>query len=202
MNMKKIKLKHTVIVEGKYDKIKLGNIVDATILTTDGFRIYSNREKQALIRNIAAKTGIIIFTDSDAAGRRIRSFIKNIIGGSDDPNGIINIYLPQITGKEKRKSAPSKENLLGVEGADNQIIAELFERFKINVPESELGIRKITKIDFYEDGFSGKSGSSEKRGCLCEYLNLPPMSANALLEAVNILSDFEEYKRIASGFDA
>ena len=191
-----IKIKHTVIVEGKYDKITLENIIDATIITTDGFKIYNNREKQALIRQIAAKTGIIIFTDSDTAGRKIRGFIKNVLGESGGE--IINIYMPQIVGKEKRKSTPSKENLLGVEGADKQIIAELFKKFKVNATESEIDIRKITKFDFYEDGFSGGFESARKREQLCKQLKLPPMSANALLEAVNILLDFEEYKKIVA----
>ena len=190
-----IKIKHTVIVEGKYDKITLENIIDAIIITTDGFRIYSNREKQALIRNIAARTGIIIFTDSDTAGRKIRGFIKNLLGESEGE--VINVYMPQIEGTEKRKSVPSKENWLGVEGADKQIITELFERFKTNAPESDVSRRKITKFDFYKDGFSGGFESASKREQLCKYLKLPPMSANALLETVNILINFEEYKKIA-----
>ena len=103
-----IRVKQTVIVEGKHDKIKLENIISANIITTDGFKIYNNREKQALIRNIAKKAGIIILTDSDSAGRRIRNFIRNFADGCN----IINIYLPQIFGKEKRKNAPSKENLI------------------------------------------------------------------------------------------
>ena len=192
-----IKIKHTVIVEGKYDKITLENIIDTTIITTDGFKIYNNKEKQALIRHIAAKTGIIIFTDSDTAGRRIRGFVKNFLGGSSEGE-IINIYMPQIIGKEKRKSTPSKENIMGVEGADRQLITELFERFKVNVSENEVSNRKITKLDFYEDGFSGGFESARKREQLCKSLKLPPMSANALLEAVNILLEFEEYKKIAA----
>jgi len=197
----KIKLKQTVIVEGKHDKIKLENIISANIMTTDGFRIYNNPQKQALIRNIAEKTGIIILTDSDSAGRRIRNFIKNFIGDNGNECEIINIYVPRILGKEKRKSAPSKENLLGVEGTDAQIILEAFEKFGVICSgEQRLSGRRITKIDFYEDGLSGGFESARKREYLCGYLGLPLMSANALVEAVNILVNFEEYKEIIRKF--
>jgi ribonuclease M5 len=193
-----INIKQTVIVEGKYDKIKLESIISANIITTDGFRIYSNSEKQALIRTLAEKNGLIIFTDSDSSGRRIRNFIKSLIGEGGYKDKVINIYLPEIPGKEKRKAAPSKENLIGVEGADKQIIAGIFEKFGIasRAPHAERPARKITKTDFYEDGLSGGSGSAEKRKYLCKKLNLPPMSANALVEAVNILTDFGGYKNI------
>lgn len=194
-----IKIKQTVIVEGKYDKIKLENIISANIITTEGFKIYNNLEKQALIKNIAQKTGIIILTDSDSAGRRIRNFIKNFIG--DIKCEIINIYIPEILGKEKRKSKPSKENLLGVEGTEQKTIIELFEKFGVickNEPVRSImqNRRKISKIDFFEDGLSGRTDSVKKREYLCKYLNLPKMSANALLETVNILISFEEYKKI------
>ena len=194
-----IKIKQTVIVEGKYDKIKLENIISANIITTDGFKIYNNLEKQALIKNFAEKTGIIIFTDSDSAGRRIRNFIKNFTG--DMRCEIINIYAPEIFGKEKRKSTPSKENILGVEGTDKKIILELFEKFGAACASAEnKNKRRITKLDFYQDGLSGGVGSAKKREYLCGRLNLPRMSANALIEAVNILADFEEYKKIIKDF--
>jgi ribonuclease M5 len=193
-----IKIKQTVIVEGKYDKIKLENIISANIITTEGFRIYNNLEKQALIRNIAKKTGIIILTDSDSAGRRIRNFIKKFTKDSDCE--IINIYMPEIPGKEKRKNTPSKENLIGVEGTDQKIISETFEQFGVtseyyNDNNDRQNRRKISKIDFYEDGLSGGFESAKKREYLCEYLSLPKMSANALIEALNILMSFEDYKK-------
>jgi ribonuclease M5 len=189
-----IKIKQTVIVEGKYDKIKLENIISANIITTDGFKIYNNLEKQALIKNIAKKTGIIILTDSDSAGRRIRNFIKNFSG--DAACEIINIYIPKIFGKEKRKSSPSKENILGVEGTDQKIILEIFEKYGAASDNINKNKRRITKLDFYEDGLSGGPGSAKKRQELCARLNLPALSAGALVEAVNILIDFEEYKKI------
>ena len=190
----KIKIKQAVIVEGKYDKIKLENIIAANIITTDGFKIYNNAEKRALIKSLAQKTGIIIFTDSDAAGQRIRGFIKSFAGSAD----IINIYAPAVSGKEKRKREPSKENILGVEGTDNKIIRELFAKFDAPDYNSE---RKISKLDFYNDGLSGGPDSAKKREYLCGKLNLPQMSANALLEAVNILLDYREYKKILDNSD-
>jgi len=193
-----IKIKQTVIVEGKHDKIKLENIISANIIATDGFRIYNNREKQALIKNLAEKTGIIIFTDSDSAGRRIRNFIKSFAG---DKN-IINIYAPKITGKEKRKDAPSKENILGVEGVGEKIILGLFEKFGVPCDSPAENKRGISKLDFYNDGLSGGSGSAKKREYLCERLSLPRMSANMLLETVNIIADYEEYKKIIEEFES
>ena len=191
-----INIKQTVIVEGKYDKIKLENIISANIITTDGFKIYNNPEKQALIKKLAEKTGIIILTDSDSAGRRIRNFIKSFTG--DLNCEIINLYAPKVFGKEKRKDIPSKENIIGVEGADDKIMREIFEKF------GEAGHgdrRRVSKLDFYEDGLSGGDGSRRKREYLCERLNLPPMSANMLLETVNILSGYEDYKKIIRDFE-
>ena len=208
-----IKIKETIIVEGKHDKIKLKSVVDANIITTDGFGIYKNKEKQALIRNIAEKTGIIIMTDSDAAGRRIRNFIKNCVksnkGGEDSELNIINIYIPKIPGKEKRKTAASKENLLGVEGTDKNQLLDILNKFGINSIDDDINTenkddkekKKITKIDFYEDKLTGHKNSSDKRKYLCEKLNIPYMSVNSLIETVNILIDYGEYKKIISEFN-
>lgn len=190
-----IKIKQTIIVEGKYDKIKLASIVDANIITTDGFRIYNNTEKRALIKMLAEKTGIVILTDSDNAGRKIRNFLK----GNVDNKNIINVYIPKITGKESRKSEPSKENLLGVEGIDADILREVFRRFGIIESDtSQKNSRRITKLDFYEDKLSGVENSSSNRENFCGKLGLTYMSANSLLDAVNILLTYEEYKKIVS----
>lgn len=190
-----IKIKQTIIVEGKYDKIKLASIVDANIITTDGFRIYNNTEKRALIKMLAEKTGIVILTDSDNAGRKIRNFLK----GNVDNKNIINVYIPKIMGKESRKSEPSKENLLGVEGIDADILREVFRRFGIIESDtSQKNSRRITKLDFYEDKLSGLENSSSNRENFCEKLGLTYMSANSLLDAVNILLTYEEYKKIVS----
>ena len=193
-----IKIKQTIIVEGKYDKIKLKSIVDANIITTEGFGIYNNSEKRSLIKNIAEKTGIIILTDSDSAGGRIRNFIKSCVG--DIKNGdkkIINAYIPKIPGKEKRKAGQpgSKENILGVEGTEKDLLTDVLKKFCIEKDEAQ-NIKKITKTDFYEDKLCGHENSAKKRNFLCGRLNIPHMSANALLETVNILVDYDEYKRI------
>ena len=192
-----LKIKQTIIVEGKYDKIKLKSVTDANIITTDGFGIYSDGAKRALIKNIAEKTGIIILTDSDSAGRRIRNYIKSCVGGSDKGDKIINVYVPGIPGKEKRKSAPSKENIIGVEGTDIDLLANALKKFSAGGLENA---KKITKADFYEDGFSGKKDSAKKRGYLCGRLEMPYMTANALLECANILIDYAEYKKIAAEY--
>ncbi|MCL1793845.1 MAG: DUF4093 domain-containing protein [Oscillospiraceae bacterium] len=199
-----LKIKETVIVEGKYDKIKLKSIIDANIIATDGFAIYKDEKKRALIKAIADKTGIIILTDSDFAGRRIRNFIKSFAAGAK----IYNIYIPKIFGKEKRKHSPSKENTIGVEGADKELLAETFKKFGFGEdgggPDLD-GAKKITKTDFYEDGLTGSDNSSKKREWLCGRLGIPHMPSNSLLECVNILADYGKYKKIIGefeGFDA
>ena len=199
-----IKIKQTIIVEGKYDKIKLKSIVDANIITTDGFRIYNNLKKRALIKNMAEKTGIIILTDSDSAGKKIRNFIKGCVAESDiDDKKILNIYIPKILGKEKRKSVPSKENILGVEGADQNLLIDVLKKFGAFEDEDKNKIitKKITKADFYDDGISGGKDSAKKREYLCEKLNIPYMQSNSLIETVNILIDYGEYKKIMGEYD-
>jgi ribonuclease M5 len=194
-----MKITQTIIVEGKYDKIKLKSIIDANIITTDGFGIYSDEKKRGLIKAVADKTGIIILTDSDHAGRRIRNYIKNIAAGAD----IINIHIPKIAGKEKRKQAPSKENTLGVEGIDKEMLLETFKKFCIGEtkePGSEK-TKKITKTDLYLDGLSGGADSFKKREYLCGRLDICYMPANSLLECLNILTDYDEYKKIVGEFE-
>jgi len=202
-----IKIKQTVIVEGKYDRIKLKSVVDANIITTDGFRIYKDKDKRELIKKIAEKTGIIILTDSDSAGRRIRNFVKSCVGDIDSEK-ILNVYIPKISGKEKRKNNPSKENILGVEGTDKDLLIGVLQKFGVvDINEGDREDRPyetnktITKTDFYEDGLSGGRDSSKKREYLCGRLNIPYMQTNSLIETVNILIDYEEYKKIMGGYD-
>jgi ribonuclease M5 len=190
-----LKLSQTIITEGKYDKIKLKSIIDANIITTDGFAIYNDEKKRALIAAIAAKTGIIVLTDSDSAGRRIRNFIKNIAAGAE----ITNVHIPKVSGKEKRKASPSKENTIGVEGIDKDLLLAAFERFGFGEGAPEQG-RKITKADFVADGLSGGQDISKKREWLCYRLDLPYMPSNSLLECLNILAGYEEYKKIVEEF--
>ena len=200
-----LKIKQTIIVEGKYDKIKLNSIVDANIITTGGFKIYNDSQKRSLIKNIAEKTGIIILTDSDSAGGRIRNFIKSCVGDINGGDGkkIINAYIPKIPGKEKRKAGlpGSKENILGVEGTEKDLLIDILKKFACRGDYQPPGnIKKITKMDFYGDKLCGHDGSYKKRQYLCDKLNIPQMSANALLETVNILADYDEYKRIVDEY--
>lgn len=187
-----IKIDKVVIVEGKYDKIKLSSILDAVIIETDGFSIFKDKEKQALIRRLAEAKGILILTDSDSAGFKIRSFIKGIVPAEY----ITHAYIPDIFGKEKRKSEPSKEGKLGVEGLKPQVIMETLEKAGIFYSETaSASKREITKTDFFEDGFSGRDNSDLLRKKLLKKLGLPErMSSNALLQMLNTLFTYEEYK--------
>ncbi len=181
-----IRLDGVVLVEGKYDKIRLSNIVDATIMTTDGFRIFKDKEKMALLRAVAEKAGIIVITDSDSAGQFIRNRLKGFIDGKY----IKNVYLPPIKGKEKRKARPSAEGLLGVEGTCDQIIIKALEKYAIAAEECK---EPVTKADFYTLGLSG-DGSGALREQLKQKLSLPQaLSAKAMLDAVNILYTRDEF---------
>lgn len=196
-----IKLKEAIIVEGKYDKIKLSSIVDGLIITTDGFGIFKDREKRELIKLLAKKRGIIILTDSDSAGFLIRSHIKGFVKEGE----IKNIFVPDIFGKEKRKTAPSKEGKLGVEGISREILESALEKAGItNLQDEKMQNgqseqRRVTKTDLYEDGLSGGTDSKAKRALLLSQLGLPQrMNTNTLLEAINALYSYEEYKQALS----
>ncbi len=190
--MQKIKLSQVIIVEGKYDKIKLGSVVDAAIICTNGFGIYNDPETVSLIRQYAAASGVIILTDSDSAGLQIRNHIKSII-----PQGrIINLYIPEIMGKEKRKSTASREGKLGVEGIDPQLLRELFEKAGLN-DENSTDRELLTRNDLYTLGLSGKADSSSLRKKLCKELGLPlNLSAKALLDYLNTAFAKEDAVRI------
>ena len=178
-----------VIVEGKYDKIKLSSIIDGLIIQTNGFRIYKDKEKIALVRAVALKQGVIIVTDSDVAGFKLRGFIRSIAQGAE----VTNIYIPQIVGKEKRKVAPSKENLLGVEGIEAQLLRTLFINADVVKVEDSTS-RKITKMDFYEDGLTGHTDSANMRQRLLKRLGLPTyVTTNSLVDIINSLMTYEEY---------
>ncbi len=186
-----IHLRQAIVVEGKYDKIRLAPLVDAPILVTGGFRIFKDREKLALLRRLAQQDGILILTDSDTAGFRIRGYIKSAI-----PKGkIYHAYIPEILGKEPRKDHPSKEGTLGVEGMSREILAAALKKSGVLFAE---GPKKdpITRVDLYEAGLSGGPDSSKKRLALLRELNLPRyLSASALLEAVNALMDRDAFFR-------
>lgn len=193
-----IHLRQAIVVEGKYDKIRLAPLVDAPILVTGGFRIFKDREKLALLRRLAQQDGILILTDSDTAGFRIRGYIKSAI-----PKGkIYHAYIPEILGKEPRKDHPSKEGTLGVEGMSREILAAALKKSGVLFAE---GPKKdpITRVDLYEAGLSGGPDSSKKRLALLRELNLPRyLSASALLEAVNALMDRDAFFRTIEQLDS
>ncbi len=187
-----IKIKEAVIVEGKYDKIKLSAIIDTVIIETDGFAVFKDKEKQKLIRFLAEKRGIIIMTDSDSAGFKIRNFINGITKSEN----IKNVYIPDIYGKEKRKTEASKEGKLGVEGMKTEIILSALNKAGVLCDENEkTEHREITHTDFFEDGISGVENSSELRKKLAKQLQLPErISSSALLKIINVYMTYDEYK--------
>ena len=187
-----IKINEAVIVEGKYDKIKLSAVLDTVIIETDGFAIFKDKEKQKLIRFLAEKRGIIIMTDSDSAGFKIRSFINGITQSEN----IKNVYMPDIYGKEKRKAEASKEGKIGVEGMKTEVIMSALSKAGVLCTEnSKTENREITRTDFFEDGISGRDNSSEIRKALARELQLPErISASSLLKIINTYLTFEEYK--------
>ena len=189
-----ISVKEAIIVEGRYDKIKLGGIVDAPIIETNGFRVFSDKEKQALIRDIAAKRGILVLTDSDGAGFVIRNFLR----GAVPKEQIKHCYIPQIEGKERRKPQKSKEGLLGVEGVTDEIIIDAIRKSGATIlGEEQKQRQEITKADLFELGLTGGENSAQKRQALLKKLNMPTyLSTNALLTALNCLYSLEEIKRL------
>ena len=187
-----IKLNKAIIVEGKYDKIRLDNIFDAIIITTDGYSIYHNKEKIELIKKLAKETGIIVLTDSDSAGLQIRKFIKDTV----KEGNVFDVFLPQIEGKEKRKQKRSSQGFLGVEGISDEIIVKCFEKFILNDLEQSNKPFADTSL-LYEDGFVGKTGSNAKKKALLKELDLPTnLSTSDLIKILNNLYTFEEYKKI------
>lgn len=189
-----IKVKQAIIVEGKYDKIKLSSIIDGIIIQTDGYGIFKDKEKLDLIRFYANTVGIIILTDSDSAGFKIRNYIK---GSINDNSKIINIYTPDIFGKEKRKLKPSAEGKLGVEGLDIDILLEAFKNANIDEISIEDNSHKITPTELYELGLTGNPNSKKLRSNLLKYLKLPErLTSKGLLEVLNTLYSLEDLKNI------
>ncbi|MDE5769636.1 MAG: DUF4093 domain-containing protein [Oscillospiraceae bacterium] len=191
-----LQVRQAIIVEGKYDKIKLASIVQAVILQTNGFQIYKNPELLKLIRYYAKTTGILIVTDSDRAGFQIRNYIRGAVPEGD----IRHIYIPDIFGKEKRKAKPSAEGKLGVEGIDSGILREAFRKAGVFTEEKPSGER-ITKSDLYLAGFNGRPDSAERRRAFQRMLQLPEMlSSSGLLEVLNSRMTKEEFQEIAEQF--
>jgi len=189
-----MRIKYPIIVEGKYDKIKLDSLVEATIITTGGFEIFNSGEKALLLKRLCEKDKIILLTDSDGGGHLIRSHIKTLL----PPDKIINLYIPRVEGKEKRKRSASKEGILGVEGIDKDTLLKLLEPFSDTVEAKATG--GITKADLYRWGLSGREGSTEARRLFLEGVGLPGnMSPNAMLSALNILYSKDELEAFFKG---
>mgnify|MGYP002523694343 CR=1 FL=1 len=182
-----------LIVEGKYDAARLSHLTDAMILLTDGFGIYKDKKRQRLFKELARKNGLILLTDSDAAGFRIRNYITNLVGAQN----VAQAYVPAIHGKEKRKPQPGKEGLLGVEGVDDALVLKAL-RDALGpeleaVPQAVPDGRQITYTDLYEWGLSGTAGSAERKAALLNQLGLPPrLSKKELVEALNRLYSYEQ----------
>ena len=187
-----VKIKQAIVVEGKYDQNTLSQLVDTTIFQTRGFGVMHDKALLELLRKAARTTGLIIFTDSDGAGFVIRNFLK----GALPKEGVLHAYIPDIPGKEKRKRAPGKEGLLGVEGMTKEILLEALENAGADLggEAAKKPGDTITKFDLYTAGLSGRPDSASKRAAFLEKLRFPAhMSANALLDALNLLYTREEF---------
>ena len=191
MSEQKLRLRCPLVVEGKYDKIRVSNIVETPIFVSDGFHFLHDKEKIALLSRVAKEKGLIILSDSDKAGNFIRGRLKSVLGDGK----LYQVYAPQIAGKEKRKETPSADGLLGVEGIDGKTLRELLLPFAEDQnPPCGAG---LTHAEWYADGFSGRPDSGAKRKALAKKLDLPDnLTSDGLLEALNLLYDRETYERI------
>ena len=186
--MEKLKIAYPVIVEGKYDRLRLLTVMEGQILTTDGFGVFKKKEKLALFRALASKTPVIVLTDPDGAGKTIRAHI----GSAIPPERLIPLYVPRIPGKESRKAAPSAEGMLGVEGQDATLLYDLLAPFAVGGARSE---NPLTKAEMYADGLTGRPDSTARRNALAAHFALPAdMTPNALLAALSVIATREEYK--------
>lgn len=184
----KPKITLPIIVEGRYDKIKLVSLVDATVVTTEGFSLFHDKEKLAMLRRMAEATGVIVLTDPDGGGTQIRSFLSGALGHGR----LYHLHIPAVAGKERRKKKAGKAGTLGVEGASPEVLLSLLSPFfGDTVPRRAA----LTKADLFADGLSGGEGSAARRAALLARLSLPPgLSPNAMLAAINLLFSEEEYR--------
>lgn len=185
-------VRYPIIVEGKYDRLRLLSLVRGQILTTDGFGIFKAGEKAALLRALAKKTPLIVLTDPDGAGKLIRAHLSGIL----PKEKIIPLYVPQTKGKEKRKKAPSAEGFLGVEGQERELLYQLLLPYATEGGDNaHTEENPLSKVDFFEDGLTGTAGCTERRNRLAAHFALPPdMTPNALLAALRTIATYEEYK--------
>lgn len=189
---KKLKIKEAVIVEGKYDKIKLSSLIDGLIIETHGFRIFRDKKQLSFLRKLADTRGLLILTDSDGAGFQIRHYLS----GAIDPAKIKHAYIPDILGKERRKEKPSSEGKLGVEGLPVEILREAILRAGVSCGEEprEAAQRPITKLDLFEAGLTGRDDSAVRRRTFLTSLGLPEhLSANAMVPVLNSMMTYEEF---------
>ena len=194
--MEKLKIAYPIIVEGKYDRMKLLSVCDGLIIKTDGFGIFKKEEKAALIRTLAKNSPIIVLTDSDGGGRVIRSHVSALV----PKDKLIQLYIPKIEGKEKRKSESSKEGTLGVEGMENELLYKLLAPFSNENDEGanekliKIANNPLSKVDFFIDGLTGGENSSQKRDELAQKFGLPGgMTSGALIEALKVVATYEDY---------
>ncbi len=185
-----VKVSEVIVVEGRYDKAALSSYLDAVILETDGFGVFSDKEKLSLLRRLADERGLVILTDSDGGGFVIRNYLKSCI----DPEKVKQAYIPEISGKEKRKKKPSKEGLLGVEGMTREVVIDALRKAGATIDgTSDKPHGDITKADLFAWGLSGRADSEKKRKILLKALGLPEkLSSNAMLAVLNALYDRNE----------
>ena len=190
METEKLKISYPIIVEGKYDRLRILSVANANVITTDGFGIFKKEEKLALLRTLGERSPIIVLTDSDGAGKLIRSHISSAIS----PDRLIQLYIPQIEGKERRKVQPSAEGTLGVEGIDRKIIYDILKPYADEGAYEAALSNPLSKTDLYIDGLCGREDSAARRDELCIRVGLPKkMTANALLAALRLMLSYEEY---------
>jgi ribonuclease M5 len=201
MNHFMLKIKEAIVVEGRYDKNTLSQLVDTLILTTDGFQVFQRKDKAALLRRVAAKRGLIVLTDSDGAGFVIRNHLKGII----PQNQLKQCYIPDVYGKEKRKKTPGKEGKLGVEGMPPAVLEEALRRCGATIlgeAAKERNQEEITRLDLFQAGLSGGENSAAKRKALLKRLDLPEhLSANALVQVLNTILTKEEFQTVLQKLD-
>lgn len=193
----KLKIKYPVIVEGKYDRLRLLTVMEGQVLTTDGFGIFKQKEKLSLFRVLAQKTPVIVLTDPDGAGKLIRAHI----GSAIPPDRLIPLYVPRIKGKEQRKAEPSAEGVLGVEGQECELLWRLLAPFAAD--EATRAENPLSKVDFYENGLTGCTGAAERRDAVAARFGLPAgMTPNALLSALRVIATYEEYQAAMTALES
>lgn len=192
-----IRIREAIVVEGRYDKAALANVADTVIVDTAGFGVFSDKEKLALLRRLAAARGLVVLTDSDGGGFLIRSFLKSAI----NPRLVKHAYIPDVPGKERRKKSPSREGKLGVEGMSPQVLEQALRRAGVTVEgeEDKNTAPPMTKAELYALGLTGRPDSAKRRSAVKRALDLPEkLATNGLLDVLNVLTTREELERILS----